>query len=118
VARARIHTSAFTFVKEIADGAVTLFDVLTGDERVVNDVAMVVMATMRKPVTPLRSLEGQVPYVYVVGDGLAPRGLREATYEGDRFARVIGEDSMPKRVMDEVFRGRLPLQPVEMVGAV
>jgi hypothetical protein len=35
-----------------------------------------------------------------VGAALAPRSLIEATYEGHRFARLIGEPDMPKTVID------------------
>jgi hypothetical protein len=61
---------------------------------------------MREPIgAELReALDGRVPYVYIVGDALAPRLLREATYEGHRFARVIGEDDAPASVEDELFR--------------
>jgi 2,4-dienoyl-CoA reductase-like NADH-dependent reductase (Old Yellow Enzyme family) len=115
LAKAGVRTSTFTFIKEIGADSVTLTDVLRGEERVVRDVTRVVLATMRKPVSELSGLEGEVPYLYVVGDGLAPRSLREATYEGYRFGRVIGDDDMPRRVMDEIFRERQPLRPAEVV---
>jgi 2,4-dienoyl-CoA reductase-like NADH-dependent reductase (Old Yellow Enzyme family)/thioredoxin reductase len=114
LAEAGVRISPFTFIKQIDDRQVTLLDLIGGHERVVEDVNHVVMGTMRKPVTTLRTLEGQVPYVYVVGDGLAPRTLREASYEGYRFGRRIGDDDMPKRVIDEVFDERQALRPAEL----
>jgi 2,4-dienoyl-CoA reductase-like NADH-dependent reductase (Old Yellow Enzyme family)/thioredoxin reductase len=75
-----------------------------GTALVLSDVAHVVLSTARMPVDRLHDeLQGKVPYVYLVGDALAPRSLREAMYEGHRFGRVIGEDRMPRSVTDELF---------------
>jgi hypothetical protein len=41
------------------------------------------------------SLVGRVAQVYVIGDALAPRSLAAATYEGQRFARLIGTPGAP-----------------------
>jgi hypothetical protein len=41
----------------------------------------------------------------------------EATYEGHRFARVIGEAEMPRTVIDEVFRPTQGFRPAALVGA-
>jgi 2,4-dienoyl-CoA reductase-like NADH-dependent reductase (Old Yellow Enzyme family)/NADPH-dependent 2,4-dienoyl-CoA reductase/sulfur reductase-like enzyme len=100
-----------TYVTEIGDGVVSLRELATGrEERIEADT--LVMATARMPVNGLGSaLEGRVPYVYVVGDALAPRRLRDATYEGHRFAWAIGEDSMPATVTDELFRPFAALRP-------
>jgi hypothetical protein len=69
---------------------------------------------MRKPIDSLvAELEGRVPYVYLVGDALAPRGLREALYEGHRFGRVIGEPAMPVSVIEELFKPLEPVRPAE-----
>jgi hypothetical protein len=106
--------STGTFLKEIRPGEVTLTLLATGEERRTH-VDAVVLATMRKPDDELGdSLEGIVPYVYVIGDALAPRTLKEATYEGQRFARVIGEDTMPKSVTEELFKPLNSLRPAAM----
>jgi 2,4-dienoyl-CoA reductase-like NADH-dependent reductase (Old Yellow Enzyme family)/thioredoxin reductase len=103
-----------TWVSEIGDGRVALTDLATGAEHVVEDVATVVAATMRAPVDGLAdALEGSVGYVYLIGDALAPRSLTEATYEGHRFARVIGEDDMPATVTGELFHPLNTLRPAE-----
>jgi hypothetical protein len=89
-------------VREIRDDTITI--VGAGMERVIEDVSAVVLATMRDPVDDLSdALAGHIQYVYVVGDALAPRGLREATYEGHRFGRVIGEQDMPVSVAAALF---------------
>ncbi len=80
--------------------------------RVVDAVDAVVLATAREPVDTLyTALEGEVPYVYIVGDAWAPRFLREATYEAHRFARVIGEADMPKSVSEEAFKPMSAARP-------
>jgi hypothetical protein len=102
-----------SYLREIGERGVTLVDLATGVERTV-EVDAVVPATMRKPVDALAdALEGKVGYVYLIGDALAPRSLKEATYEGHRFARVIGEDEMPENVTDEIFRPLNTLRPAE-----
>jgi hypothetical protein len=74
-----------------------------------------VLATMREPVLGLeRALAGSVDRVYVVGDALAPRGLREATYEGHRFGRVIGEPEMPPSVESVLWEPMPSLRPAEL----
>jgi NADPH-dependent 2,4-dienoyl-CoA reductase/sulfur reductase-like enzyme len=101
-----------TYVAEIAERSVTLVDLLSQAQRVVGDVDAVVLATARQPVDDLAGvLEGRVPYVYLLGDALAPRRLRDATYEGHRFARLIGEDAMPATVMEQVFQPFEDLRP-------
>ena len=89
----------------ITPNAVNLYDVMAGEASVEEGVDFVVLSTSREPVDALYGeLDGKVPYVYLVGDALAPRALREATYEGHRFGRVIGDPNMPATVMDELFR--------------
>ena len=40
-------------------------------------------------------LEGKAKQLFAVGDALAARGLAEATHEGHRFARMLGEPGAP-----------------------
>jgi dimethylamine/trimethylamine dehydrogenase len=97
----RFHTS--THIREIGDGTVTLIDLPTGGSSELG-VDGVVLATMRVPLTELAdALAGSVPFVYLIGDAQSPRSLPEATYEGHRFARVIGEPGMPKSVSHAMF---------------
>jgi hypothetical protein len=89
----------------IGDGSVELLHALRREQRTIEGVDHVVVATMREPVVELQgALEDAVPYLYVVGDALAPRNLRVATYEGHRFGRVIGEPGAPKTTSEELFR--------------
>jgi 2,4-dienoyl-CoA reductase-like NADH-dependent reductase (Old Yellow Enzyme family) len=98
----RVRTGSY--LRAIGDRSVTVFDVVSTEEEIIDEVDHVVMAAMRKPHDELvEGLQGRAAYVYVIGDALAPRGLREAIYEGHRFARVIGEESMPATVIDALF---------------
>lgn len=96
-----------TYVKEIGDRQVTLFDVFTNEERVVA-VDAVVLATMRRPRAELApALDGKVEQLFVIGDALAPRGFAESIYEGQLFARWIGEKDAPRSFADAYF-ARVP----------
>jgi 2,4-dienoyl-CoA reductase (NADPH2) len=104
---------AGTSVTGIGADAVTLAESGGGLERTV-PVDAVVLATMRTPVDALfDALDDDVRYLYLVGDALAPRTLREATYEGHRFARALGEEAQPERVTDELFRPLNTLRPAQ-----
>jgi 2,4-dienoyl-CoA reductase-like NADH-dependent reductase (Old Yellow Enzyme family)/NADPH-dependent 2,4-dienoyl-CoA reductase/sulfur reductase-like enzyme len=108
---AGVTASPATWVESIGDGVVRLVDLPTGERRE-REVDAVVLATMRKPVDALADeLDGRVDHLYLIGDALAPRTLREATYEGHRFARVIGEDGMPRTVTEELFKPLDALRP-------
>jgi hypothetical protein len=75
----------------------------------------VVMATMRSPLNALvDTLEQCVEYVYPIGDALSPRSLIEATYEGHRFAHVVGEPDMPKTVIDALMTPLPGFRPAAM----
>jgi thioredoxin reductase len=102
----RLRTSAY--VREIGEGVVTVED-LVGRERSTAPFDGVVLATMREPEDGLADvLAGEVEHVCLVGDALAPRSLREATYEGHRFARLVGTPEMPRWVTDELFAALRP----------
>jgi thioredoxin reductase len=98
-------------VSEIGDHRVTLRSVSGGYERVIDDVDTLVLATMRRPVDHLAAELDPVPYLYLVGDALAPRSLREATYEGHKFARLIGDPEMPSDVAAALFQPHQGMRP-------
>lgn len=101
--RLGVRTTVTTFVQSIGEGRVTLFDILTNDTEV-RDVDAVVLATMRRPVDGLAGhLRGRVPQVFTIGDALAPRMLFDATYEGQRFARFIGDEAAPRDTGEALF---------------
>jgi hypothetical protein len=101
---ARVKISPLTVLKRIGEGSAVLEHGMTQEERVVDAVDSIVLVTVRKPVDGLAAqLEGKVPYVYLIGDALSARSLREATYEGHRFGRGVGELKMPRHTTDEMF---------------
>lgn len=103
---AGISFSALTRITNIEpDHQLKLVHTITGAERTIANVDVLVLTTIRRPRSVLvEPLANAVPYVYVIGDALAPRTLREATYEGHRFGRVIGESVMPRHTTDELFK--------------
>ena len=51
-----------------------------------------------------RELEGKVEQLFTIGDALAARMLAAATYEGQKFARAVGETGAPATVTEAWFR--------------
>ncbi len=103
------------YLREIGDRRVTLTALVRDSARLLRgqlvsgtetleDVDAVVLASTRTPEAALgRELAGRVGQLYVVGDALAPRDLRSATYEGHRFARMVGEENVPRTIGEALF---------------
>jgi 2,4-dienoyl-CoA reductase (NADPH2) len=106
-----VHLRTAAYLREIGDGTATIEDLRSG-ERSTEPVDGVVLATMREPQDELADLlRVEVEQVCLIGDALAPRSLREATYEGHRFARLVGTAAMPTWVTDELFAPLTALRP-------
>jgi 2,4-dienoyl-CoA reductase-like NADH-dependent reductase (Old Yellow Enzyme family)/thioredoxin reductase len=101
--RLGVEVSTRTYVRCVDDHRVTLYDVMTGEETTLSDVDAVVFATMRRPEADLAE-DLDVAQTFVIGDALAPRGLAEATYEGQRFARLVGEHGAPSTTGESLLR--------------
>jgi thioredoxin reductase len=100
-----VQFRTMTYLHEIRDHEVVVFDVFTNINTRIEDVSAVVMATSRRPRTALgKELEGRIAQVFTIGDALAPRGLAEAIYEGQRYGRLIGEPGAPADFTDDWFR--------------
>ena len=84
-----------TWLRKIEPGAVTLYDVHT--ERESREPAdTVILSTARVPLDGIaRELEGKVAQLFAIGDALAVRMFAAAPYEGQKFARLIGEIGAP-----------------------
>lgn len=81
-----VRTSAQWFIREIGDHSVTLFDIYTNEERVVEDVDAVVLTTHRRPNNELvAELATVVPRVEVLGDAHTPGRMPKATRDGFFF---------------------------------
>ncbi len=116
---AGVNVQTLHYLRSIGDHAATIYHIGTQQEQTIDGLSHVVLATSREAEDGLyEQLTGQVDYVYLIGDALAPRMLKEATYEGHRFARVIGEDDMPPSVEDELFRADLAQMPPASSGPV
>jgi 2,4-dienoyl-CoA reductase-like NADH-dependent reductase (Old Yellow Enzyme family)/pyruvate/2-oxoglutarate dehydrogenase complex dihydrolipoamide dehydrogenase (E3) component len=103
--RLGVHLHTRSYLREIGDDEVIVFDVFTDETRVLAEVNAVVLATMRKPQSALGvQLVGQVGQVFLIGDAMAPRGLAEATYEGHQFARLIGEPGAARTTFEYLLR--------------
>jgi hypothetical protein len=76
----------------------------TGEEQE-EAVDAVVLVTGRVPIDGLaRQLAGKVGQLFTIGDALAARPLAAASYEGQKFARLIGEPGAPTTICETFFR--------------
>jgi 2,4-dienoyl-CoA reductase-like NADH-dependent reductase (Old Yellow Enzyme family) len=108
---AGITVSTSTGLREIGDRRAIVAGP-DGGRRTIEGVDVVVLATMRKPVDGLRpSLEGRLEAIYLIGDALAPRKLRDATYEGHRLGHGFGGGELPAQLTDALFEPMQPLSP-------
>ena len=81
--RKGVTVTPLAMVKSIAGKTVTIADVITGEERVAEDIDTVVMATGYRSNNRLfQELKGQVEELYVIGDCALPRRVLDAINEG------------------------------------
>lgn len=93
-----------TWLRGISEGMVVLYDIHTEEESC-EPVDAVILSTAREPLDGLaRDLEGRVPQLFTIGDALSARMLAAATYEGQKFARAIGEPGAPASIAEAWFR--------------
>ncbi|MFM5932078.1 MAG: FAD-dependent oxidoreductase [Novosphingobium sp.] len=101
--RAGVRLAPTSWVRAIGADAVTLYDVHTGEERQ-HAADAVVLATGRVPQDGLaRELEGRVAQLFTIGDALSARMFAAATFEGHRFARLVGEPGAPASFAEAFF---------------
>jgi 2,4-dienoyl-CoA reductase-like NADH-dependent reductase (Old Yellow Enzyme family)/thioredoxin reductase len=102
--QAGVTLSTSTCIRSIGSRVVTLANVHSNTERKAADVDAVVLVTGREPVNDLaRELEGRVAQLFTAGDALAVRPFAAAPYEGQMFARHIGEPNAPRTVTEAFF---------------
>jgi hypothetical protein len=83
-----VHT--LSFIKEIGQRNVTMFNVVTEKESVEEGVGAVVLITMFRSNNELYPLvKAQVKEAFLIGDASAPRTIHEAVLEGHRAARAL-----------------------------
>lgn len=83
------HLEPLTWVRRIDGDTVTLFSLMSGDERDI-EVDTVVFACGGEADNAIyEELKGRVPDVQIVGDALAPRRMLYATRDGNRVGKAI-----------------------------
>jgi hypothetical protein len=93
-----------TYIRTIGDHQVTVYDVYTEQERIIDGLDAVVLSTGRESINRLTTeLDAKVAQLFTVGDALAPRSLGTAAYEGHKFARYIGEPTAPRTIAEAYF---------------
>jgi pyruvate/2-oxoglutarate dehydrogenase complex dihydrolipoamide dehydrogenase (E3) component len=101
---AGVKLTTSSYIKSIGDHKVVAYDVYSEQERIIEKVDAVILATGREQVNGLeRELDGKVSQLFTVGDALAARMWATASYEGHKFARYIGEPRAPASFMDVYF---------------
>ncbi|ORA19476.1 FAD-dependent oxidoreductase [Mycobacterium arosiense] len=104
MAEAHVTFQPATWVRSIGDRELEVFDVNSASESVIADVQTVVLATGRIPLDTIsRELDGNIAQLFTIGDALSVRQLATATYEAQKFARLIGEPDAPKNVAAAYF---------------
>jgi hypothetical protein len=93
-----------TWLRRIEEKSAILYDLHTSEERA-EPADAVVLVTTRLPDDALaRALDGKAAQVFTIGDALSGRMLAAASYEGQFFARLIGESGAPASVAEAWFR--------------
>ena len=106
---ANVEFRPATWVRRIGVNNLELFDVNSGRETTMDGVDAVVLATGRISVDGIaRELEGKVKQLFTIGDALAVRPLATAAFEGQKFARLIGEPDAPTSISQAYFRSDDP----------
>lgn len=85
-----VRMSPHEALKEIRGREVVVFNIYTNQERVLDGVDTVVMATMKKADDALyRALKGRVAELHRIGDCVQPRLVTEAIWEGFVVGRSL-----------------------------
>jgi dimethylglycine catabolism A len=104
LAEANVTFRQQTWVSEIRENDLVIFDPYSEWEGEVEKVDAVVLATGRESVNTLTAeLEGKVAQLFVIGDALCVRPMATAAYEGQKFARLIGEEGAPASMGQAFF---------------
>jgi thioredoxin reductase len=109
LAEAGVRFVGGTWVNEIEQRSVALYDVAAGRRSHLEGVDAVVLATGRISNADLAAdLEGRVRQLFVIGDALSVRPWATATYEAHKFARLIGEPGAPSTTGQAFFQSDDP----------
>ena len=104
LAEANVTFRQQTWVSEIREHDLLTFDPYSEWEGEIDKVDGVVLVTGRESVNELTAeLEGKVAQLFTVGDALCVRPMATAAYEGQKFARLIGEAGAPASTGEAFF---------------
>lgn len=102
---AKVTLVPTTYLRSIGDHSVTAYNVYTNQEKVIDAVDGVVLATSRVPMNTLEAeLEDKGLQLFTIGDALAARMFAHATFEAQKFARMIGEPDAPRSFAEAFFQ--------------
>jgi len=109
LAAASVEFRAATWVRAIAERAIDTYEIFGGRTHTIENVDAVVLATSRQCLDSLSTpLEGRVDQLFTIGDALSVRPWATAAFEGQKFARLIGEPGAPRNVGEAYFRSDDP----------
>jgi pyruvate/2-oxoglutarate dehydrogenase complex dihydrolipoamide dehydrogenase (E3) component len=98
-----VHMPA-TWAISIGERDVRLYGVENGRESRLDGIDAVVLATGRRSIDELSAaLDGKVAQLFTIGDALSIRPMATAAYEGQKFARLIGEPDAARSIAEAFF---------------
>lgn len=99
-----VKVTPATYIRRIDERSLTVYDVYSQEERTIEGVDAVILSTGRVSVNDLEmELDGRLPQVFAVGDAAGVRMFTAAAYEGQKFARLIGEPGAPRSIGELYF---------------
>jgi thioredoxin reductase len=105
MAEAGVRFMGGTWVDEIRERSIVLYDVAGGRREEMDQVDAIVLATGRISNADLATrLDGKLSQLFVIGDALGVRPWATSTYEAHKFARLIGEPDAPSTTGQAFFR--------------
>ncbi len=105
MAEAKVEFRAATWASRIGERDIELYDVNSAKRSRIDQIDAIVLASGRMSIDDIaKDLEGKVRQLFVIGDALAVRPLASAAFEGQKFARLIGEPGAPRSIAEAYFR--------------
>lgn len=105
--RSGVEIVSSTSLEAIGDHQASLINVYSSQKRRIDEVNAVILATGRAPDRAnglAESLAGKVSQIFTIGDALGARSFAAAVYEGQKFARLVGEVDAPNTIGEAYFR--------------
>jgi hypothetical protein len=104
MAEAGVDFRPATWVRAIDRRVVEAHEIYGERAWPISDVDAVVLATGRLSVDTISAgIEGKIAQLFTIGDALCVRPLATATYEAQKFARLIGEPGAGRTIGEVWF---------------